>query len=72
MMLAIVLAVTLFSANQDGIELTVDAETKVVDPAKSMFVTVTTKAKGAVNAEIPDLRDRVVGFRSPRTTRKSR
>ena len=61
-MLAIVLAVTLFSANRDGIELTVDAEAKVVDPAKSMFVTVTTKAKGAVNAEIPDLRDRVVGF----------
>ena len=52
----------LLELNQGGIELTVDSATKVVDPAKSMFLTVTLKAKPSVKAELPDLRDRVVGF----------
>ena len=52
----------LLELNQGGIELTVDSATKVVDPAKSVFLTVTLKAKPSVKAELPDLRDRVVGF----------
>ena len=52
----------LLELNQGGIELTVDSATKVVDPAKSMFLTVTLKANPSVKAELPDLRDRVVGF----------
>ena len=52
----------LLELNQGGLELTVDSATKVVDPAKSMFLTVTLKAKPSVKAELPDLRDRVVGF----------
>ena len=61
-MIGLLIAVTLFSLNQDGIDISIDAETKAVDPAKSVFMTVTTKAKAGVNADVPDLRDRVVGF----------
>ena len=61
-MLGILLAAVLFETTQGGVDLTVDSETKVIDPAKSVFLTVTMKAKASVKAEMPDLRDRVVGF----------
>ena len=62
MTFAVAILAALLELNQGGIELTVDSETRVVDPAKSVFLTVTLKAKPSVKAELPDLRDRVVGF----------
>ena len=62
MMIGCLVVAALLELNQGGIELTVDSETQVIDPAKSVFLTVTMKAKPSVKAELPDLRDRVVGF----------
>jgi len=61
-MIGILIAATALSLNQGGVELSVDTETLVVDPARSMFLTVTLKAKPSVKVDLPDLRDRVVGF----------
>ena len=61
-MIASLLAAALLELNQGGIELRVESETRTVDPAKSVFLTMTLKKKPDVRAELPDLRDRVVGF----------
>jgi len=61
-MIGILIAATALSLNQGGVEMSVEADTLKVDPARSMFLTVTAKAKPSVKVELPDLRDRVVGF----------
>ena len=61
-MTAFVIAVTLFSLNQGGVELAVDSETKVIDPARSVFLRVSVKTRGEKVVNMPDLRDRVKGF----------
>ena len=56
------LAVALLTAGHGGIELKIDAETRTVDPAKSVYLTLTLTSPKDVNARLPDLRDRVRGF----------
>ena len=61
-MLGILLAAVLFETTQGGIDLKVESETTVIDPAKSVFLTMTLKAKPSEKVAMPDIRDRVVGF----------
>ena len=61
-MIGILIAAVLFETSQFGIDLKVESETKVVDPARSVFLTMELKVPHDRKAEMPDLRDRVVGF----------
>ena len=61
-MFSILLAAVLFETSQGGIDLKVESETTVIDPARSVFLRVEVKAPGDRSATMPDLRDRVVGF----------
>lgn len=61
-MIGILIAVALLEMSQGGIDLKVESETRVIDPAKSVFLTVTVTAKPNVKVSMPDLRDRVLGF----------
>ncbi len=57
-----IIAAVLFETAQSGIELKVESETTVIDPAKSVFLRVELKAAPDRTATLPDLRDRAVGF----------
>ena len=59
---ALVLAAVLFTAENEGIEFKVESETTVIDPARSVFLRVELKVPHDRTAQMPDLRDRVVGF----------
>jgi hypothetical protein len=59
---ASVLAATLLNAGGGGVELSIDGESDAVDPAQSVFLTVTVKAPKGVSVEPPDIRGRVRGF----------
>ena len=48
--------------SQFGIDLKVESETKVIDPARSVFLTMELRTPHDRTAVMPDLRDRVVGF----------
>ena len=61
-MISLLIAAVLFEALQGGIGLKVESETKVVDPARSVFLTMELKVLHDCTATMPDLRDRVVGF----------
>ena len=61
-MIAFLLAAVLFETSQFGIGLKVESETKVIDPARSVFLTMELRTPHDRTAAIPDLRDRVVGF----------
>ena len=61
-MIAFLLAAILFETSQFGIDLKVESETKVIDPARSVFLTMELKVPHDCTATMPDLRDRVVGF----------
>ena len=61
-MIGILIAAVLLETNQNGIGLKIESETKVVDPARSMFLTMELKVPHDRTAAMPDLRDRVVGF----------
>ena len=61
-MISFLLAAVLFETSQFGIDLKVESETKVVDPARSVFLTMELKVPHDCTATMPDLRDRVVGF----------
>ena len=61
-MIGILIAAVLFEASQGGIGLKVESETKVIDPARSVFLTMELKVPHDCTATMPDLRDRVVGF----------
>ena len=61
-MIGVLIAVVLFETSQGGIGFKVESETKVVDPAESVFLRVELVAPQGKSATLPDLRDRVVGF----------
>ena len=61
-MIAFLLAAVLFETSQFGIGLKVESEAKVIDPARSMFLTMELRTPHDRTAVMPDLRDRVVGF----------
>ena len=61
-MIGILIAAVLFETSQFGIDLKVESEAKVIDPARSVFLTMELKVPHDRKAEMPDLRDRVVGF----------
>ena len=61
-MTAFLIAAVLFETSQFGIDLKVESETKVIDPARSVFLRVELRTPHDRSAEMPDLRDRVVGF----------
>ena len=61
-MIGILIATALIEVSQFGIDLKVESETKVIDPARSVFLTMELKVPHDRSATMPDLRDRVVGF----------
>ena len=61
-MVGILIAAVLFETLQGGIGLKVESEAKVIDPARSVFLTMELRTPHDRTAEMPDLRDRVVGF----------
>ena len=61
-MIGILIATALIEVSQFGIDLKVESETKVVDPARSVFLTMELRTPHDRTAVMPDLRDRVVGF----------
>ena len=61
-MIGILIATVLIETSQFGIDLKVESETKVVDPARSVFLTMELRTPHDRTAVMPDLRDRVVGF----------
>ena len=61
-MIGILIAAVLLETNQNGIGLKIESETKVIDPARSVFLRVELRTSHDRSAVMPDLRDRVVGF----------
>ena len=61
-MISPLIAAILFETLQGGIGLKVESETKVIDPARSVFLTMELRTPHDRTAVMPDLRDRVVGF----------
>ena len=61
-MISFFLAAVLFETSQFGIDLKVESDTKVIDPARSVFLTIELRTPHDRTAMMPDLRDRVVGF----------
>ena len=61
-MIGILIAAILIETSQGGIDLKVESETKVIDPARSVFLTMELRTPHDKTAVMPDLRDRVVGF----------
>lgn len=61
-MITFLIAAVLFEASQLGIDLKVESETKVIDPARSVFLRMEIRTPHDKKADMPDLRDRVVGF----------
>ncbi len=59
---AILLAAALLEMSRNGIDLTLEADTETVDPARSVLLTLTVKAPADVKVTMPDFRDRVRGF----------
>jgi len=60
--LILILAATLLTAERNGLSLSVESETQTIDPARSVFVTLTVKTPRDVVVTMPDLRVRVRGF----------
>ena len=61
-MIGILIATVLIETSQFGIDFKVESETKVIDPARSVFLTMELRTPHDRTAVMPDLRDRVVGF----------
>ena len=61
-MISLLITAVLFEASQFGIDLKVESETKVIDPARSVFLRMEIRTPHDRKAGMPDLRDRVVGF----------
>ena len=61
-MTLLLIAATVLEMSRNGIDLKVDADRTQIDPARSVFLTVTMKTPADVKAKLPDLRDRVRGF----------
>jgi hypothetical protein len=58
----LMLGAALLSVEKNGVELKVESETTQIDPARSVFLTMTMKAGQGVKVVAPDLRPRVRGF----------
>lgn len=58
----LLVAASLLALEKNGIELAIEGELETIDPARSVFLTVTLKSPQGVKATTPDLRDRVRGF----------
>ena len=52
----------MLAMQKNGIELTLDCNPEVIDPARSVFVKLTLKYPHDMTVTPPDLRDRVRGF----------
>ena len=61
-MTGFLIAVAVLEMSRGGIDLKIDADRTQIDPARSVFLRVELKAQPGIVAELPDLRDRVVGF----------
>ena len=61
-MIGFLIAAVLFETSQGGIGLKVESETKVIDPARSVFLRMEIRTSHDRTAVMPDLRDRTVGF----------
>ncbi len=61
-MIGFLLAALLFETSHSGMNLKIESESAVVDPARSIFLRVELKTPADRSAILPDLRDRVVGF----------
>ena len=61
-MIGILIAAVVLETGAGGIGLKVESETKVVDPARSVFLTMELRTPHDRTAVMLDLRDRVVGF----------
>ena len=64
-MIAVLIAAVLFETSQFGIDFKVESKTKVIDPARLVYLTMEMKVPHDRKAELPDVlyfRDRVVGF----------
>lgn len=61
-MIAGLIAATLLTFSQGGIDLTLEAESAVIDPGRPVLLTLTMRSARGVEAEAPDLRERVRGF----------
>lgn len=59
---ALLFGAVLASGGANGISLELSSDLPRIDPAKSLFLTVTLKTPRGVAVELPDLRDRAVGF----------
>ncbi|MBR1921401.1 MAG: hypothetical protein IJ829_05295, partial [Kiritimatiellae bacterium] len=62
MTLALLTAALVLETSRNGIDLKVEADRTVVDPGRSVFVTVELRTPRDVKASLPDLRERVRGF----------
>lgn len=58
----ILIAATVLQLAKNGIGLEIDADRDTVDPARSLFLTVTMTVPKDVKASVPDLRGRLRGF----------
>jgi len=61
-MTGFLVAVAVLEMSRGGVDLKIDADRTQIDPARSVFLRVEIKAQPGIVAELPDLRDRVVGF----------
>ena len=61
-MISFLIAATVLEMSRNGIDLKVDADRTQIDPARSVFLTVTVKSPADVKATLPDLRERTRGF----------
>ena len=58
----VLIAATLLSLERGGVDLKVESESTAIDPAKSVFLTLTLRTPGGTEVAPPDLRGRVRGF----------
>ncbi len=58
----VMLAAVLFEFSKGGVEFKVESETAAIDPARSVFLRLELKTPKGVEAAMPDLRERTVGF----------
>ena len=56
------IAIAVLQTSQGGVDLTIDADSARIDPARSVFLRVEVTAPSDRKATLPDLRDRVQGF----------
>jgi len=62
MIASLLVAATVLTGGGNGLSLRVESDTETIDPAHSVFVTLTVTAPRDVTVTMPDLRERVRGF----------